>query len=96
MPDLCERIKPYSKLLDWLRYFCAFMLYMYGVSKLMHLQFNMSSEVAQRPISSLNGYQLTWYYYGYSRVYASILGIVQIAGATLLVIPLRSRGRYIP
>ena len=75
----------YPKLLDWLRYFCAFMLYMYGISKLMHLQFNMSDQLAQRPIGSLNGYQLTWFYYGYSRAYASILGLTQVAGATLFL-----------
>lgn len=67
-----ESAKPYPQLLDWLRYFCAFMLYMYGVSKLSHLQFNMSSALAQRSIGSLNGYELTWFYYGYSRVYASV------------------------
>jgi hypothetical protein len=77
--------KPYPKLLDWLRYLCAFLLYMYGVSKLAHFQFNMSSELAHRPIGSLNGYELTWFYYGYSRIYASILGLAQVAGATLLL-----------
>jgi hypothetical protein len=80
-----ERVKPYPQLLDWLRYFCAFMLYMYGVSKLSHLQFNMSSVLAQRSVGSLNGYELTWFYYGYSRVYASVLGLRQVAGATLLL-----------
>jgi len=75
----------YPKLLDWLRYFCAFMLYMYGISKLAHLQFNMSAQLAQRPIGSLNGYQLTLFYYGYSRAYASILGLTQVAGATLFL-----------
>jgi hypothetical protein len=34
----------YSGLLDWLRYFFAFMLYMYGTSKRLHFQFNMYSE----------------------------------------------------
>lgn len=77
--------KPYPKLLDWLRYFCAFMLYTYGVSKLLHLQFNMSSELAQKPIGSLSGYQLTWFYFGYSRIYACILGLAQVTGATLLL-----------
>lgn len=76
---------PYPRPLDGLRYFCGFMLYMYGVSKLVHLQFNMASELAQRPIGLLNGYELTWYYYGYSRVYASILGLTQVTGATLLL-----------
>lgn len=85
MPQPHEQLGRYPKVLDWLRYFCAFMLYMYGASKLLHLQFNMASELAPRPIGSLNGYQLTWFYYGYSRVYASILGLTQITGATLLL-----------
>jgi hypothetical protein len=80
-----EGANSYPKLLDWIRYFSAFMLYMYGVSKLAHFQFNMSAQLAQRPIGSLNGYQLTWFYHGYSRVYASILGLTQVAGATLLL-----------
>ena len=75
----------YSQLLDWLRYFSAFMLFMYGFSKLLHLQFNLQSELAQRPIGSLTGYQLTWYYYGYSRGYACLLGVTQVAGASLLL-----------
>jgi len=79
-----EHFERYPKLLDWLRYFCAFMLYMYGVSKLLHLQFNLA-ELAPRPIGSLNGYQLTWFYFGYSRIYACILGLTQVTGATLLL-----------
>ena len=75
----------YPGLLYWLRYFCAFMLYMYGTSKLLHFQFNLQSELAPRPIGSLNGYQLTWFYFGVSRVYACILGLTQVAGATLLL-----------
>lgn len=51
----------------------------------MHLQFNLQSELASRPIGSLNGYQLTWYYFGYSRLYACILGVTQVTGATLLL-----------
>ncbi len=85
MPNPNERIRSYPKFLDWLRYFCAFMLYMYGLSKLLHLQFSLNSELAQRPVGSLTGYQLTWYYYGYSRIYASILGLTQVTGATLLL-----------
>jgi len=80
-----ESGKPYPRLLDWLRYSCAFMLYMYGMSKLSHSQFNMSSALAQRSVGSLNGYELTWFYYGYSRIYASVLGLTQVAGATLLL-----------
>jgi hypothetical protein len=85
MPNSHLDREEYPGLLDWMRYFCAFMLYMYGTSKLLHLQFNLQSELAQRAIGSLNGYQLTWYYFGVSRVYACILGLTQVAGATLLL-----------
>jgi hypothetical protein len=61
------------------------MLYMYGISKLLHLQFNMQSQLAQQAVGSLSGYQLTWFYFGFSRVYATILGLTQVAGATLLL-----------
>lgn len=79
------RTKPYPKLLDWLRYFCAFMLYMYGSSKLLHMQFHLNAELAGRPVGSLNGFELTWFYFGYSRSYATILGLTQVIGATLFL-----------
>lgn len=78
-------LEKHPGLLDSLRYFCAFMLYMYGTSKLLHLQFNVQSELGHRAIGSLNGYQLTWYYFGISRAYACILGFTQVVGATLLL-----------
>jgi hypothetical protein len=85
MPKLERNAEEYPKLLDWLRYFCAFMLYLYGISKLAHLQFNMQSQLARQAVGSLTGYQLTWFYFGFSRVYASILGLTQVFGATLLL-----------
>lgn len=85
MPKLETKGEAYPRLLDWLRYFCAFMLYMYGISKLLHLQFNMQNQLAGKAVGSLTGYQLTWFYFGYSRVYASILGLTQVVGATLLL-----------
>jgi hypothetical protein len=85
MPKLETSAETYPRLLDWLRYFCAFMLYMYGISKLLHLQFNMQTQLARQPVGSLTGYQLTWFYFGFSRVYASILGLTQVVGATLLL-----------
>ena len=51
---------------------------------MLHLQFDVA-ELAARPVGSLNGYQLTWFYRGYSRIYASILGMTQVGGATLLL-----------
>jgi hypothetical protein len=85
MPKLETNAEAYPRSLDWLRYFCAFMLYMYGISKLLHLQFNMQTLLARQPVGSLTGYQLTWFYFGFSRVYAFILGLTQVVGATLLL-----------
>lgn len=78
-------MKRYPRYLDWLRYVSAFLLCGYGSSKLAHLQFHLNGALAQHPVASLTGYQLTWYYYGYSRVYACILGLTQILGGALLL-----------
>jgi uncharacterized membrane protein YphA (DoxX/SURF4 family) len=78
---------PYPKYLDWVRYLCAYLLLTYGLSKLAGVQFKLPPEIAMRPVGSLSGYQLTWYYYSYSRTYASILGLTQLAGAAMLLFP---------
>jgi hypothetical protein len=78
-------MKPYPRYLDWLRYTSAFLLLGYGSSKLAHLQFHLNQALAHRPVTSLTGYELTWYYYGYSRAYACMLGLTQVIGAILLL-----------
>jgi hypothetical protein len=71
--------------LEWSRYVSAFLLMGYGASKLAHLQFRLNHTLAARPVGSLTGYELTWFYYGYSRLYSVILGVVQVAGGGLLL-----------
>jgi len=80
-----ESTNPYPKHLDFLRYLSAFLLFTYGSSKLLGRQFTLPPEVAQRPVGSLTGYQLAWFYYSYSHLYAVILGLVQLAGGALLL-----------
>ncbi len=80
-----EFMKPYPKYLDWLRYLSAYLLFTYGVSKLAGWQFWLSPEIARKPVGSLSGFQLTWYYYSYSHIYARILGLTQLAGGALLL-----------
>lgn len=36
-------------------------------------------------LGSLSGYQLAWFYYSYSHVYAVLLGAIQLAGGSLLL-----------
>lgn len=76
---------PYPKYLDWLRYACAWFLYFYGISKLTGHQLVVPAWVAQKPISSLDGFTLTWYYFGYSHAYKYILGLIQVSAASLLL-----------
>lgn len=78
-------MKPYPKYLNWLRYSSAILLYFYGLSKIVGNQLSLPPEVAQKPIGSLSGFTLTWYYYGYSHTYRTILGLTQIIGASLLL-----------
>jgi hypothetical protein len=78
-------MKSYPRYLDWIRYLSAWLLFTYGLSKLAGVQFTLHQDIAQRPIGSLSGFQLTWYYYSYSHVYASILGLTQLAGAAMLL-----------
>src|ERR1700759_4114436 len=80
-----SEMESYPRHLDWLRYFCAFLLYTYGISKLLHLQFDLQSRLAGQPVGTLTGYQLTWFYFGYSRAYAILLGLTQILGGILLL-----------
>ena len=74
---------PYPRYLDWARYLSAFLLFTYGLSKLLGRQFTLPPEIALRPVGSLSGYQLAWSYYSYSHSYAAILGLVQLACGAL-------------
>lgn len=82
---MAESTAPYPKYLDWLRYLSAFLLFTYGSSKLLGRQFSLPPEIALRPVGSLSGYQLAWFYYSYSHTYALILGLTQLAGGALLL-----------
>jgi hypothetical protein len=68
-----------------MRYLSAWLLFSYGLSKLAGVQFTLGPDIARRPIGSLSGFQLTWYYYSYSHVYATVLGLTQLAGAAMLL-----------
>ncbi len=67
------------------RFFPAFMLMMYGVSKILGTQFGVSEWIADLPMSQQTGFHLTWYYFNYSMFYGYVLASVQIGGAILLL-----------
>ena len=66
------------------RYYAAFTLLGYGFAKVMGAQFTVLDSELAKPMSYVSGFWLTWYYFGYSVVYASVVAWVQIVGAVLL------------
>src|SRR6516162_298237 len=83
--SMAEPTGPYPKYLDWLRYLSAWLLFTYGSSKMLGRQFTLPPETALKPVGSLSGYQLAWFYYSFSHAYAYILGFVQLAGGEMLL-----------
>lgn len=71
----------------WCRYIAAALLLLYGFAKLTGAQFTTLDSELDRPLGEVSGFWLTWYYFGYSRVYGSFLALVQIGGAIALMIP---------
>lgn len=67
-----------------LRYYASFTLLGYGFGKLMGSQFTVLDSQLAKPMGEVSGFWLTWYYFGYSHVYATIIALTQISGAVLL------------
>jgi hypothetical protein len=66
------------------RYYAAFTLLLYGFAKTMGAQFTILDSQLARPLSDISGFWLTWYYFGYSVVYSSIVAWTQIIGSLML------------
>ncbi|MDM1044679.1 hypothetical protein HX004_06335 [Myroides sp. 1354] len=66
------------------RYFIATIIISYALAKLVETQFITQPSVYDKPISDLSGFQLTWYYYGYSFWYGAVIAGAQLTSAILL------------
>jgi hypothetical protein len=72
--------------LEWLRYLSSFLILTYAIRKLIGSgQFGLAQALSTRPVGTLSGFELTWYYYGYSHAYGLILGLTQAVGGILLL-----------
>jgi hypothetical protein len=67
------------------RYLVALTLFVYGFAKLNGSQFTVLDSELDRPMGEVSGFWLTWYYFGYSRVYGTLLALAQIGGGALLL-----------
>lgn len=66
-------------------YYVAHMIATYGAAKILKTQFQVPAYILETPVGELDGFWLTWTYFGYSPTFAFILGAVQVAGSILLI-----------
>src|SRR5688572_11401349 len=69
------------------RYVVAWMIAGYGFTKVTGLQFYLGMNWQDRPVSELNGFMLTWYYFYRSRALVLTIAAVEIVGSVLLLFP---------
>lgn len=66
-------------------FYVAHQITTYGAAKILKTQFQAPDFILERPIGELNGFWLTWTYFGYSPTFAFILGAMQVFGSVLLI-----------
>lgn len=77
--------KIYSLLFGIIRYSLAFNIASFGWKKLFGLQFLVPPEIAGQPMDQQVGEILTWYYFGYSEAFGTLIAITQIIGSYFLL-----------
>lgn len=78
--------------LEWaLRINVFIKLFVYGTGKILGGQFytpeNMPEQVAQTTLANASGYDLAWTFFGHSYGYILFIGVSQLLGATLFLLP---------
>ncbi len=68
-----------------IRYWLALSISTYGFAKILKTQFDTPSYRLDMPMGDVNGFGLTWYYFGYSYTLAVIIALFQIGGSILLL-----------
>jgi len=66
------------------RWSAAAIAILYGFAKLNGSQFTILDSELDKPMGSVSGFWLTWYWFGYSKVYGSVIALTQIGGGLLL------------
>lgn len=82
-PGNSDRI--YAVLFTIIRYSIAFNIASFGWKKIFGLQFIVPTEIASQPMNQQPGETLTWYYFGYSHTFGTLIAITQLVGAYFLL-----------
>ena len=69
------------------RWLAAVLMITYGFAKLTGSQFTVIDSEITKPMGEVSGFWLTWYYFGSSTVYGTVIALVEIGGGLLLAWP---------
>lgn len=69
------------------RWLAAVLMITYGFAKLTGSQFTVIDSEVTKPMGEVSGFWLTWYYFGSSTVYGTVIALVEIGGGLLLAWP---------
>jgi hypothetical protein len=70
-----------------IRWLAVVLCILYGAAKITGSQFTILNSELSRPLGQVSGFWLTWYYFGYSTFYKSLIALAEIAGGLLLAVP---------
>jgi hypothetical protein len=63
----------------------ALICLVYGFAKINGSQFTILDSELTKPMGEVSGFWLTWYYFGYSPFYGTLIALIQIGAGILLV-----------
>ncbi|WP_062431288.1 hypothetical protein [Herbidospora daliensis] len=69
------------------RWIVALILVQYGFAKLFGAQFTVLASELDKPMGTVSGFWLTWYYFGYSPLFGTLFALLQIALGLALAFP---------
>ncbi len=67
------------------RFVASFLILVYGFAKLNGSQFTVLDSELDKPLGEVSGFWLTWYYFGYSPAYGTLIALAQVLGGVLLM-----------
>ena len=70
-----------------MRWIAVAICFLYGFAKLNESQFTVLDSEVTKPMGEVSGFWLTWYYFGYSWGYGTLIALGQIGGGVLLAWP---------
>src|SRR5436190_16731703 len=86
-PEQADDIRQGARKPPAARWVAVALCLVYGFAKLNGAQFTILDSELTKPLGRVSGFWLTWYYFGFSPIYGSLIALVQIAGAILLAWP---------